>query len=143
VFMLAALNIEELKRLLDSLQTAKGGILDAYQTKTGMSREALGRMMARETWMTAQEAKEYGFIDEVITAKDKKKKKAGVNNSAAVINALVNYRNVPEGLMARYEEPTPDPSLKGGENAGEDKQAIEADPQVARLRAEAKLLKKE
>jgi len=130
--MLAVLNVEEVARLLDSLKVAKSGILDAYVSKTGLSRDRLANMMTRETWMTANEAAEMGFVDDVITAGDKdkdKKKKKSVMQNAAVINSLLNYRNVPEELLARMERPTD----------VQTQEAIEAE----RLRAEVKLLKKE
>lgn len=87
-------NIEELKKALDVLKTLKSGILDAYQVKTSLDTEKLSRMMTAETWMTAREAKEFGFVDDVISTS----KKAKMPASAVLINALSDFVNVPAEL---------------------------------------------
>ena len=38
----------------------------AYQQKTGLSQSELLALMDKESWMTAEVAKEKGFIDEII-----------------------------------------------------------------------------
>ncbi len=43
----------------------KQAMLNTYQSKTGMERQALSKMMDDETWFSADEALESGFIDEV------------------------------------------------------------------------------
>ncbi len=58
--------LEELKKTVDFLKEIKSGLVDAYQGKTKLDPEKLSRMMTDETWMTAKEARELGFIDEVI-----------------------------------------------------------------------------
>lgn len=47
------------------LQKANRAISAAYQLKTGKTEAELLEMMDRETWMTAQEAVEVGFADEI------------------------------------------------------------------------------
>lgn len=47
------------------LKDANEAIINAYEIKTGLSRDKLQEIMDRNTWMTAQEAKNYGFIDEI------------------------------------------------------------------------------
>lgn len=116
-FFFAVLNVEDLSRLLDELKTVKGGIVDGYQTKTGLSRERLSKLMTDETWMTGQEAVALGFADELITANDKKTKKVtkSAMKNAALINALRNYVNVPAALLAPAtapEEPVRNPAAE-------------------------------
>lgn len=48
------------------LRNANKTISNAYRLKTGMSEKDLLALMNRETWMDAQKALEYGFVDEVI-----------------------------------------------------------------------------
>jgi len=48
------------------LQKTNQSISNAYQLKTGLSQEKLLAMMDKETWMTAEEAKENGFVDEIL-----------------------------------------------------------------------------
>ncbi len=87
--------IDEIKQTLAILNTVKDTIVSTYQTKTGMDPEKLARMMSNETWMTAQEAKDLGFVDEVVTGSKKK-------NASAIgfSNCLKNYVNVPSSLLA-------------------------------------------
>lgn len=89
-------NEDDLKAAIDLLKTVKSGIIDAYVTKTQLTPEKLGKMMSAETWMTAKEAQEMGFVDEVIGVPAKGEPLANV----AVLNALVDYVNVPEALRA-------------------------------------------
>ena len=97
VFFLAALNIEELKRLANSLQSVKEGIVNTYQTKTGLSRDRLSKMMTDETWMDANRALDLGFVDEVISAAQPIP--IQIPSNVAVANALRNYANVPPAVM--------------------------------------------
>ncbi len=48
------------------LKTASEAIAEAYHRKTGKSMAELTALMNRETWLTARQAKEEGFIDEII-----------------------------------------------------------------------------
>lgn len=57
---------QELESALKALKTAKSVLLKAYVSKTGKPEEAILSLMGATTWMTADEAKEHGFVDEVI-----------------------------------------------------------------------------
>lgn len=144
-------NIEELKQMLETLKTVKNGILDAYQSRTGMSREKLSKMMTDETWFSASEAKEVGFIDEVMGGKAPKTVE-NVMARAAILNALRNYRNVPDRLLDELEQlrDPVDEEMDGEERAGESALLSSANEEPAavasaydqateRFRAEAKL----
>lgn len=50
------------------LETANRSIAAAYVEKTGKTLEELQQIMDHETWMDAQKAVEYGFVDEVMFA---------------------------------------------------------------------------
>jgi ATP-dependent Clp protease protease subunit len=91
-------NIEELKTVLAEMKTIKEGIIDAYETRTGLARDKLSKMMTAETWMTAREAWDLGFIDEVIAGSGQKK-------PAGFKNVFLNYVNVPAALLAQTNEP--------------------------------------
>jgi hypothetical protein len=100
VFFLAALNIEDLTRMADSLQVVKEGIMNAYASKTGLSRPRLSKMMTDESWMDAQKALDLGFIDEIIHGEAKPIPSQDLVQSAAIVNALRNFMNVPAALRA-------------------------------------------
>jgi ATP-dependent protease ClpP protease subunit len=57
----------------DLLQTIELSIIKDYTDKTGKPDEEIIAMMDAETWMTADAAKQNGFIDNVIEAKSKAK----------------------------------------------------------------------
>lgn len=47
------------------LKTMNSALAEAYVTKTGKSKDEILKMMDKETWITASQALEMGFIDEV------------------------------------------------------------------------------
>jgi len=100
-WMLTWGGVDDLKAAINLLKTIKSGIIEAYQSKTALTADELAKMMAAETWMTAQQAQEYGFVDEVIT--NSPAKVLNMRN-VAVLNCLRNYANVPAELLAEVEE---------------------------------------
>ena len=58
----------EMKKAMELLDAVKESIINAYVRKTGQSRAKLSHLMDAETWMDAQKAVEYGFVDEVMFA---------------------------------------------------------------------------
>jgi ATP-dependent Clp protease protease subunit len=90
VFLMAALKIVALTRLADSLQAVKEGIVNAYETKTGLSRARLSKLMTDETWMDAHKALDLGFVDEIMSHNQALSLSLPIDN-AAVINGLRNY----------------------------------------------------
>lgn len=50
----------------DLLEKVEGSIVNDYTTKTGKEADAIVAMMDAETWMTAQEALDNGFIDRIV-----------------------------------------------------------------------------
>lgn len=93
--------IETIKQALDLLKTIKDGIIEGYTNRTKLAGEKLARMMTDETWMTAKQALEFGFIDEIIVNKDKEA--MNVPGAGSILNALRNYQHVPPDLIASYQ----------------------------------------
>ena len=56
----------EMEHQAEILKTANQSIANAYIDKTGMSNEELLALMDTETWLNAQQAVEYGFVDKVM-----------------------------------------------------------------------------
>jgi len=94
--------VEELKTTINFLKTIKNGIVETYQNKTHLDAEELERMMSNETWMTARQAQEKGFVDEVVSVSDAKPFKLQLQNMA-VLNCLNSYKNVPIELLSDAE----------------------------------------
>ncbi len=58
-------NASEMRKSADLLDTLKETIISAYAGRTGMERKKLSSMMDEESWLTADEALEYGFVTEI------------------------------------------------------------------------------
>lgn len=58
-------NSDDMQRAANTLNKHDEAVVSIYQAKTGMDREKLLNLMKNETYMTAQEALEYGFVDEI------------------------------------------------------------------------------
>lgn len=56
----------EMERAIEMLDAVKESIINAYEIKTGLSRNELSKMMDSETWMDATKAMELGFADGIL-----------------------------------------------------------------------------
>lgn len=68
--MRTAGDYREMNKVSEILQKRNRSIASTYQLKTGLEEEELLRLMDQETWMTAQEARQYGFVDEILFQDD-------------------------------------------------------------------------
>ncbi len=59
------LNEQDLAGMSKQLEVVKQTIVNAYLKKCGVDEKKLAKMMDEETWMSAEEALNYGFVDEV------------------------------------------------------------------------------
>lgn len=55
----------DLRNTADVLEKIEGAIVNDYTTRTGKPEQEIREKMQAETWFTAQEALEYGFIDSI------------------------------------------------------------------------------
>ena len=46
----------------------RGVIVDIYAHATGKDRKAIEKAIDRDNWMTAEEAKEFGLLDKIVTS---------------------------------------------------------------------------
>jgi len=60
----------DMEHTAEVLRNANDTIANAYRIKTGKTQEKLLALMDHETWMTAEKAKELGFIDEIMFEND-------------------------------------------------------------------------
>lgn len=59
-------NHSDMEHAAEVLRTADRALCRAYMAKTGMKEDEVLDMMERETWMTAEQAKEKGLVDAVM-----------------------------------------------------------------------------
>lgn len=57
---------KEMERAIAALKTARATLVKAYSKKTGKSDAEIEALMDETTFMTAQEAKEFGFVDSIL-----------------------------------------------------------------------------
>lgn len=60
---IAAGNSKEMAKAIDVLNEVKESIINAYEIKTHLPRNKLSKLMENETWLNANKAIEYGFVD--------------------------------------------------------------------------------
>lgn len=97
----------DLEKTIEELDKAKNSILETYLMKTSMDKEILSNLMDDESWLTAEEAKNYGFIDFI---------EGDIQNSAKayqqtlIINGLAfdmsQFKNMPKNIenLVKMEE---------------------------------------
>ncbi|WAH38612.1 head maturation protease, ClpP-related [Alicyclobacillus dauci] len=94
-------NAADFRKLADDLDQIRESLIAAYQDKTGMDRDQLVALLDAETWLTADEAVQMGFADEI---EQSKQISASVRNGRLLVNGqemdLSRYRNVPRKVAA-------------------------------------------
>lgn len=64
--MMAMGNADDFAKNIEILNKTEDTLIRNYQRKFKGTEQELRDMLAAETWLTAEEAKEYGFVDEII-----------------------------------------------------------------------------
>ena len=59
-------NSAEMKKAAEMLDSVKETIINAYQLKTGLSRNRISEMMTAETWLSAKAALDLHFVDKIL-----------------------------------------------------------------------------
>jgi ATP-dependent Clp protease protease subunit len=85
-------NMHDLRKVADILDTIKESIVNAYELKTGRSRNKISQMMDDETWMSANVAVKEGFADGILY-QDQPLDVANMNAVAFNRLAIVNSAN--------------------------------------------------
>ena len=75
-------NAEDMQKAIEMLNEVKESIVNAYELKSGLSRNKISRLMDQESWFNAKKAVELGFVDEILfDEKDKEKEDEGEEES--------------------------------------------------------------
>ena len=64
-------NAHTMEKAISTLNEVKESIINAYQAKTGLSRNKIAKLMSDETWFNARKAVELGFADEIMFGESK------------------------------------------------------------------------
>lgn len=99
---------ETLRQMAEVLDKVEGTLVDAYESKTGLDRQEIADMLAAETWMTAKEAKDKGFIDEI---EQDMQVAASIKDGTLLIGEvaadLSRFKNIPETYREALKTPEP------------------------------------
>lgn len=93
---MAAGDTTEMKKAISMLTEVKESIINAYELKTGMSRDKIAKLMDAETWMDANKAVELGFADEILS------RESSVKPSAMIYSENVVSRKLWNKISAKY-----------------------------------------
>ena len=58
-------NVDDLKKTVEDIEKLEKNVLDIYAEKTGKSVDVIQALMDKETYFTAEEALEFGLVDEI------------------------------------------------------------------------------
>jgi len=92
-------NADELRDMADVLDKISASLVGTYVARTGKSEDEIKQMLADETWLTAAEAVEAGFADEV--------------EAIFKVAAMFDLDRLPENIRASITpvaEPEPEPA---------------------------------
>ncbi|WP_084295233.1 head maturation protease, ClpP-related [Caldanaerobius polysaccharolyticus] len=103
-------NANDFRKLADDLDKIRESLIAAYQSKSNLSKEEIIELMDAETWMTAEEALQYGFADEI-----EKEKQVAASIDEKFLKV---YRNIPKKLIKVKDGVVPEDISK--ETAPED-----------------------
>jgi ATP-dependent Clp protease protease subunit len=106
-------NSDDMRDFADKLDKVNGSIATTYTSKTKKDEKEINDLMAAETWMTASEALDHGFIDEV----------AGEMDMAACAKFIpvmqkAGFKNIPEITNKKKVVPSVKDAEKGLRDAG-------------------------
>lgn len=87
-------NSDDMRKMADTLDGFESDITNIYMERFTGTREELAEMLEQETWINAQDALAYGFIDEI----------AEPVKAAATIN-FADLKNAPEEVRSLFGEP--------------------------------------
>lgn len=85
---------DEMRKAADVAEKMQKNIVAAYVAKTGKSAEEIEEKMDEETWFSADEAKEFGFVDEVTDRIE-----AAACLSKEAFDVVARFKNAPAGFV--------------------------------------------
>ena len=95
-------NNQEMQKTVEMLDKVKNSIIETYLSKTKADKKTLSELMDNETWMDAETAKEYGFVDEIVdeeVGKEFVENKLIINNMAFDISKFKNFRKAKDTVI--------------------------------------------
>ena len=113
--MMAAGDHNDMAKAIEVLRETKESIINAYASRTHLSRAKLSKLMEDETWMDARKAVELGFADRIIEPRVSGKSLPGETPAASLYSERECSRRIIGRLTEKYKPPedTISPEKKG------------------------------
>ncbi|MHA7580407.1 head maturation protease, ClpP-related [Paenibacillus vandeheii] len=94
-------NSADFRKAADDLDSIRESLIAAYQDKSGMDRDKLLSLLDAETWLTAEEAVNYGLADQIEQSKEIA---ASISGKKLTVNGqemdLSKFKNPPKVIVA-------------------------------------------
>ncbi|MGH1260676.1 MULTISPECIES: head maturation protease, ClpP-related [Bacillus] len=99
-------NADQLRKAADDIERINQSMVQHYLTRAGdkLDEDILKQLLDAETWLSADEAMEYGLCDEIISA----------NNATACLDEkwVKEYKNIPQQLVNTQANISPNEMLE-------------------------------
>ncbi len=93
---------DSLRHMAGVLDEIKEAIINAYEIKTGLTRDELERLMDEETWMSAHKAVELGFADGILYTNEGEQPSSARAAPAAFMFSRLAIQNSADAAMRRF-----------------------------------------
>lgn len=115
-------NSHDFRKLADDMDKIRESMLSVYESKTGMKQEDIIPLLDSETWLTAQDAFDKGFCDEI---EEEKQVAASLNGEFLNVNGvnmdLKRFKNTPKFVfLPKALNEVASYNMSIGENNNED-----------------------
>ncbi len=108
-FMFGQYNANELKDSISQLNAIDKSIAEIYAASTGLDREKVKGMLAKTTWMSAQDAVDNGFADEIADVGQPVTMSINKDRNIMIVNGIPmsvkGFMDIPDYIQV-YEEVT-------------------------------------
>lgn len=101
--LLEYVNANDLQQYIDNLRALENTMYELYEFFTGLNKEQIKKLMDNETYLSPQEAVEYGFADMVVDIKPKSYEMTANNKNEINMSKTLNILNKVIGMVNKSE----------------------------------------
>lgn len=101
--LLEYVNANDLQQYIDNLRALENTMYELYEFFTGLKREQIKVLMDNETYLSPQEAVDYGFADMVVDIKPKSYEMTANNKNEINMSKTLNILNKVIGMVNKSE----------------------------------------
>jgi len=101
--LLEYVNANDLQQYIDNLRALEDTMYELYEFFTGLNKEQIKKLMDNETYLSPQEAVEYGFADMIVDIKPKSYEMTANNKNEINMSKTLNILNKVIGMVNKSE----------------------------------------